>query len=227
MQHEVRSSHHRGVQRGGALLGGLGVGQFGRGERAAAAHRHAQASRQLADSEVGQPGLRGAERRGAGPQRHGGQEVPINGWRAGSDQLGEGHSHHGFGVGLSHCAGRGDRPHGPAQDERADDHALTGSRVVPDHLSDCTVVHQRRVHIDVGHDHAVLVEAVGAENDAGHLDGVQGPLGCGDGPQKRLRRVLEVECQHVQVALVDRDVSRFADHQARVLRPLQGVVDLY
>ena len=100
--------------------------------------------------------------------------------------MGEGHPDHGLGVGLGDGARRGDRSHGPSQDERADHYPLVGGGVDPHDPGYLAIEHQRRVHVDVSHDHAVPVDELGAEHDANHLDRVLGPFGGGDRAEQRL-----------------------------------------
>ena len=96
-----------------------------------------------------------------------------------------------------------------------------------DHLRDLAVEHQRRVHVDVAHDHAVVLEEPVVEHEPRHLDRVEGPFGGGDGSEQRLRAVAEVHGQHVEVALVDGHVGGFADDEAGVVGVLEGLVDLH
>ena len=63
----------------------------------------------------------------------------------------------------------------------------------------------------------MVLEVVGAEQDAGHLDGVARALGRGDRAHERLVAVAHVRIDHVEVALVDRHVDRLADRAARVM----------
>ena len=73
----------------------------------------------------------------------------------------------------------------------------------------------------------MVLEVVGAERDARHLDRVAGPLRGGDRAHERLVAVAHVRVDHVEVALVDRDVDRLADRAAAVVEVRRGVGQLH
>ena len=60
---------------------------------------------------------------------------------------------------------------------------------------------------------------LGAEGDAGHLDGVLGAARHRHRAHERLVAVAQVGVHHVEVALVDRHVDRLAHRAARVVQP--------
>ena len=133
-------------------------------------------ARQLPDDERAESRLGRAERRAATAQRHRRQEVAVDRRRAGPHELAERHTDQGFGVRLGNCTGRGDRAHRTAEDERHDDRRLVRCRVGLQRAGHRGVPHQGRIDVDVAHDHAVVLDHVGAEDDAGHVDRIGGAL---------------------------------------------------
>ena len=109
--------------------------------------------------------------------------------------------------------------HGAAQDEGHHDGRLVGRRVGPHHTGHDVVVDQGRVDVDVAQDDAVLLDEVRAEEDAAELDGVRSPLGRRHRAHEGPVRPAHVGIDHVQVALVHRDVDRLADGAAGVVQP--------
>ena len=66
-------------------------------------------------------------------------------------------------------------------------------------------------------DDRVVLEVVGAERQAGHLDRVARAFGRRDRAHERLVAVPDVRIDHVEVALVDRHVDGLADRPAAVV----------
>ena len=71
------------------------------------------------------------------------------------------------------------------------------------------------------------LEVVGPEREARHLDGVAGPLRRRHRAHERLVAVADVRIDHVEVALVDRHVDRFADRPAAVMQMRRQVGQLH
>ena len=71
------------------------------------------------------------------------------------------------------------------------------------------------------------VGEVASEGDAGEIDRVLGPLAGGDRPHERLVAPPQVCVHHVEVALADRHVDRFAHGAARVVQVRGQVGELH
>jgi hypothetical protein len=72
----------------------------------------------------------------------------------------------------------------------------------------------------------VLGYEVGPEQHTAHLDGIGSARGSGDRAHKRLVGMAHVRVHHVQVALVDRQVDRFAHRAAGMMQPRRQIAEL-
>jgi len=66
----------------------------------------------------------------------------------------------GFSKALRQSASRCHRPHGTAQNERYADGSLIGRGIRPDHTAGLAIQHERRIHIHITEDHAILVNKI-------------------------------------------------------------------
>ena len=192
-------------------------------------HRNGSPMRRaiLGGRERAQRGLRGAEGRRAGLEVHGGQEVAEHRGRARALELPERHPGHDLGHRLRDRARHRYRTRRATENEGHDDRALVRAGVGPERPRHRAVVDERRVHVDVAHDHAVLVGEPLAEHDAGHLDGVLRPFRGGHRSHEGLVAVAQVRVDHVEVALVDRLVDRLAYGAPGVMQPGRRVRQLH
>ena len=192
-----------------------------------AAERYPESSRQRADDVEDELRLRRAERRGARLHGHRAREGPEDDRRTGPYELGERHARQRFGEEL--CAGGGDghRRHRAGDAEGRNHSGLVVPGVdlqCPEHRG---VPHQGRIRVDEAGDDGVRVHEPVAKGDLRHLHGVLRPLGSGYRAHERLVRVAQVAVDHVQVALVDRQVHRLAQGAAGVVQPGRQVCELH
>ena len=120
---------------------------------------------------------------------------------------------------MRNGAGTGNRPHGAAEDERHDDSCLVGAGIGAQHIGHGAVPDQRRVDIDIAEDDAVPVDEIAAEDDPGHFNRILGTAFRRDRAHETAVRIFQVRMNHVEVALVDRNVYRFADRAAGMVQP--------
>ena len=143
-----------------------------------------------------------------------------------SEALGERDPRHPLGQSLGDHRGLADRTHRAAEDGRRHRDALVRRRVDPQRTRHGVVVDQGRVEVDVRLDGRVLFHERRAEHQACHVDGVLRSPGRRYAAHERLRRVAQVRVNHVEMALVHRDVDRLADGSARMMQPRGQVREL-
>ena len=227
VEDEVDAGQDGRLERGGGLVGGLGIGDLRGAQRAAGAERDAEPAGQRGHHVQHERRLRRAERRRAGLHGHRARERPEHDRRARPDELHERHAAERLGQGLGTDAGRGDRGHRAGQDERGQQGRLVrlgiGARGAQHHR----VPDERRVGVDQAEADRVVLEIVRTEGDAGQLDGVAGALWRRDRAHERLVAVADVRIDHVEVALVDRHVHRLAHRPARVVEMRRHVGELH
>ena len=226
MQNEVGAAMHRRQHRHHAFLHRLAVGQFRCGEGPGTTQRKSEAARQLPHHHGADRRLRRAEGGRPRSQRHAGEKVAVDHRRARALELRDGAAHHGLRVRLGNGAGIRHRAHGATQDEGHDHGGLVGARIGSGRLGHGAVPQQGRVHVHVAQDHAVLVDEVGAEQQAAHGDRILRALLGRDRPHVGLVGILHVGVDHVQMALVYRHVGRLADRAAGVVQPGAGIRQL-
>ena len=126
-------------------------------------------------------------------------------------------------------AWRGDRHrrHRPTEDERRDQHDLVVLGVDLGRAEHVEVPRHRRVGVGQAHDHVLALHGLGAEHDARHVDRVLGTAGVGDRAHERLVRVADVAVDHLEMALVDRQVDRLAQRAAAVVEGAARVGQLH
>src|SRR5690606_14538763 len=122
--------------------------------------------------------------------------------------------------------GDGQGGNGAAEEEGQVDRALVCGGIGADPGGRHAVDHQRRGGVEVAHHDAVLVGERGPEENAGHLDTVGSAVRGGDRAEETTVGIADVGIDHVQVALVHRDVGRFAHRAAGVVQPGRGLRQL-
>ena len=232
VQHEVHAGEHRRQHGLGRFIGGLRIGDLGGAEAAAGAEGYAEPPRERRHDVEHQRGLGCAEGRRAGLHRHRRREAAEDHRCAGVQELHERHARERLGQGLGGGAGDGHRRHRTRQDERRDEAALVGARVDLERAQHGRVVGHRRVDVDEADERGVRlagqrVEVAVAHRDLRHLHRIGGALGRGHRAHERLVAVLDVAVQHVEVALVDRQVDGLADRAARVVQRVRHVGELH
>src|SRR5207244_9924979 len=101
-------------------------------------------------------------------------------------------------------------PHGTAENEWNADRSLVGRGVGADNTTRLPIQHQRRVHVDVAQNDAVLCHELCSEQHPAHLDRVGRARCAGDRAHERLIRVTHVRVDHVEVTFVDGHIDRLA-----------------
>ncbi len=227
MQHEVDPGEEADVERVGALVAGLRIGQLGAAEGAGAAEGQPEPAGELAGAEGDLRRLGRAE--GRRPRIHvdRGDEGAEDHRRARADQLRIGDPGQHLGQHLGQRAGDRDRRHGAADDEGRDDRRLVGRGIDLERAHHGAVEGQRRVDVDEARHHRVRLEEVRAEQQPRHLDAVGGALGRGDAAHIGLVAEGHVRQQHVEMALVDRHVGRLADRAAGMVQPFRFLAELH
>ena len=135
----------------------------------------------------------------------------------GPDDLAEGHPGERLGERLGRLGGDRHRRHRAAEDERRDEHDLVVLGVDLGRAEHVEVPRHRRVGVGQAHDHVLALDGLGTEQDPGHVDRVLGPARVGDRAHERPVRVADVAVDHLEVALVDRQVDRLAQRPAAVV----------
>ena len=89
------------------------------------------------------------------------------------------------------------------------------------------VPRHRRVGVGQAHDHVLALHGLGTEHDPRHVDRVLGTARVGHGAHERPVRVADVAVDHLEMALVDRQVDRLAQRPATVVERPAGVGQLH
>ena len=166
-------------------------------------------------------------RRGAGAHRHRARERSEDDRRAGTHELRERHPRQRLGEELRAGRGDGHRRHRAGDAERRHHRGLVVPGVDLQRPEHRRVPHQRRVRVDQARDDRVRVHERVAEDDLRHRHGVFGAFRSGDRTHERLVRPAQVAVDHVEVALVDRQVDRLAQRPSRVVQAGREVCKLH
>ena len=135
----------------------------------------------------------------------------------GPDDLAERHPGQRLGERLGRLRRDRDRGHRAAEDERRDEHDLVVLGVDLGRAEHVEVPRHRRVRVGQAHDHVLALHGLGTEHDARHVDRVLGAARVRHRAHERPVRVADVAVDHLEVALVDRQVDRLAQRPAAVV----------
>ena len=145
----------------------------------------------------------------------------------GPDDLAERHPGERLGQRLGGLRRDGHRGHRATEDERRDQHDLVVLGVDLGRAEHVEVPRHRRVGVGQAHDHVLAFHGLGTEHDPGHVDRILGTARMGDRAHERPVRVADVAVDHLEVALVDRQVDRLAQRPAAVVEGAARVGQLH
>ncbi len=211
----------------GRFLGGLGIRHLGGREGASGTERQIEPAGKLGRAVQKQRAFRAAEGRRTRLHRNGTDEGSEDNRCARSEELGQGAAGQRLGKDLRQGAGDGHRAHRAGQNERRHDAGLVGACVNLERAEHGGVEHERGIGVDQLDHHAVLVDELLAEHDLRHLHRIFRPFRCRDRTHERLVGILDVGIHHVEMALVHRQVDRFANGAAGVVHPWRHVGQLH
>ena len=226
MVDEICAGQHRHDQAHAAFLLRLAVRDLGRSQAADGMKRHPQPARQLPGGEHGLRRLGHAEGRRSRLHRHRGGETAHQARRAGTNQLRQRAGGERLGQQLRQRAGLGAGAHGAGNHPRRAGHRLVVTRVNLERARHGVVHHQRRVGVRDPVKHRVAIDEVVTEQDLHHRHRILGALGADQCTEQRPIAVSDMRQHHVEVALVDRQIDRFADDAAAVMQMRDHLVNL-